>query len=281
MNEHATDPANWPPGDFPDPNPYFPPPPRSLAPMKWSSRVPWHVSLLLMLAGVVGLVAAISYFDVLGARPGLGLCAGSGVVILVGLGTLIEGFKYLPWRYGRIVPVQVVSTASGPKDSASGLPPIDAFGAVLHLLLILIELLVGLWNIISRRKKRRPNLMTVQWLDTGVLRTAAVEADYLWGKWKSGEVCWLCVFPPFRSSLVLLTCPRGAQIPLPAPEVISRLNNELLRHAEMQPNEREAYRVFCLSERDRLREEQADLHNAAKAGTRRLQASSRYNKRPD
>ncbi|MCA8915390.1 MAG: hypothetical protein KDB90_08255 [Planctomycetes bacterium] len=249
--------------------------------MKWSNRVPWHVSLLLMLVGVVGLVASINYFDALGARPGLGLCAGSGVVILVGLGTFIEGFRYLPWRYGRIVPVQVVSTASGPKDGPSGLPPIDALGAVLHLLLILIELLVGLWNFISRRKKRRPNLMTVQWLEAGVLRTAAVEADYLWGKWKSGEVCWLCIYPPFRNSLVLLTCPQRAQIPLPAPEVITRLNDELLRHVEMQPNERGAYEVYCRSERDRLQEEQEDLHQAAKAATRTPETKDRYNRRAE
>ncbi|MCB9894218.1 MAG: hypothetical protein H6839_07210 [Planctomycetes bacterium] len=276
QNDPLKDPANWPPGDFLDPNPWFAAPPRPLIGARWASKVPWYVSLLLIALGVLGFAISLEYVPAANYPPGLGVYAGWVLMVLVGVGTLLEGLPHTRWRHGRIIPVEIVSRARG-------LP--DGSGKDFLVMLILdvfchMGFLVRLFQYLSRVGDTHPNAMTVQWLEVGKKRTATLRAGLFWNRWEVGETCWICVCPPFRIQLLEEICPEALNVADPPKEVDARLLGELKRFEAMRYTEQQEYHRHCQAERDRLLEQEADLHKAADATTRIMKRSNTYEKRP-
>ena len=252
--------------DFPDPNPYFPPPARQRA------GLPWSISLPMFVAGGPGVVLSLKYVGELGDGLAIGLMFASFIAFLFGMGSFFQSFVHMPWRHGRIVPALVESRAGPPEQS-------DGAGCAMILMPHVLGLLVELLKLANR--ERNPNALLLTWFDRGRVRSGSVMAGKHWQKWEAGDAVWICILPPFKKAVVETVCPSSFEVPSVPPEVASRLRADVVRYESLTRDERKALRRNNREAADRARREESERKQAAQANARALKRTTQYEKRPD
>lgn len=243
-------PADWPLGDFPDPNPYFPPPPR---PVRWGGY--WGALL------VVGLAVASAWIgftlldaDAIAERFGLlGLVSALFVVAILLANTRS---KAAPWRRGRVLPARVYIAPKGPPASL-----------VWHLL-GLIPLMGIVMSIVSGWIAGSRNYVHVIWAPNGEPEADCFEADRFWKRYRDSLDVWVCITPKGKLLPLEQVAPRAFQR-VPVPDEV-----ELYLDA----NTPEPLRPIVAHRK--LEFMQREMHEAAKTSTKQFKRASRYEKRP-
>jgi hypothetical protein len=237
---------DWPLHDFPHPNPYFPEVPRTKI-----SHLLW-IGLVLCIGGLPGTIAAVVAGHLEPALAGwiivLGFFA-SGF----GLYSLVMYRRRVMWSRGEIVPAIIESGANGP-------PRQDAVMSFLRLLAPPIALLVA----IADRNIRTPDSAYIKYVSNGQLKRRRIKMGQHWKLGATGKFIWIH--------------PRGRLMPWILPWIAPRDQAH-----QSVPEEAKRWLQSAIKESEHFedRELVKELQKAAKANTKALKRSTRYQKRPD
>ena len=237
--------------DFPNPNPYFPVPPRPVR------RMGCLGSLMALAGGVVVWIIMGYTTEVV---P-LGL---TFLLLILGCGFAVfsvlianERFKSAPWIKGPVLPARIYVAPKGPPASmvwhAVGLIPI---------LGILISAIAG-W--VSGPRNR----VQLVWVQDGAVHDAVFQADRFWKRYRDNLDIWICVNK------------KGEVVPL------ENVAPSVFQNVEVPPEVARWLDSKLPSKYDELVEQRKqsilddDARKAAKANTKAFKRASTYEKRPD
>lgn len=271
--EETPDPSSWPPEDFPDPNPYFPPPRR------WSGYLP----LFLVMSVFVGCVYFIyhSFADPFHwplmlhywAVPAAG---GIGVVTLF---RLKRATRRLAWVNAVIIPAEVVWPPCPPDEPEM---PRLSIGTVVSAALPGMLGLAASVLTAAHETAEDPTgggppavggtstAMAAQYVHHGELFEISVSAFNRADWFRKGDIFWLCWQPGGRSYPVAVCGGWWSCRAIPDANVVSWLQRAKL-NTPRSPAEYKALRKRFRMES----ESESELRQAAKANTQAMKRAER------
>lgn len=262
---HGDIPADLPLGDFPDPNPYFPPPVRP------RTGLPWVLSLPMFVLGGPGVILLLTYNREVGDLVAIGGALICFIMFLVGMASFFQSFAYIPWRIGRILPALVTVRPQAPESQ-------DAVGCLAGAL---VPFPLGLLLSASRGSKENPNTMIVRWIESGRLRKAEILAGEHWPKFGLDDVIWICRVKGLPPVVVQRACPKNFEIPSMPPDLASETRRELAVLDSMSKDQKRAYRAQSIALQRERRARETELNLAARRTKEAFDKTARYRKRPE